>query len=227
MNSATLNGGFSVLPMKACLLSFVITCFLWFASAASLCAQSAMTFYGKYHDSGQIYGPVPPKGYILSNTWATISGRAGCQGWADGTNSAARFSQPAGIARDSAGCLYVADAYNHTIRMITPVGTSWVVSTVAGTPGQSGSTDGTNSDARFNEPAGVAVDTASNLYVADTLNDTIRKITPAGTNCVVSTIAGYAGRSGSANGTNTHARFNQPGGGWRWMRRAIFTWRTV
>src|SRR5438045_3113679 len=77
--------------------------------------------------------------------------------------------------------------------------------TFAGLP--PGSTDGTGSAARFNSPAGVAVDSADNTYVADTVNSTIRKITPAG---VVTTFAGLAGSTGSANGTGSAARFNGP-----------------
>src|SRR5436190_2246642 len=79
--------------------------------------------------------------------------------------------------------------------------------TFAGLP--PGSTDGTGSAARFNSPAGVAVDSAGNTYVADTVNSTIRKITPAG---VVTTFAGLAGSTGSTDGTGSAARFNFPSG---------------
>src|SRR5437016_1628559 len=72
-----------------------------------------------------------------------------------------------------------------------------------------GANDGTGGAARFNKPCGVAVDGAGNVFVADTDNHTIRKITPTGT---VSTIAGLAGMSGSADATGASARFNQPGG---------------
>ena len=92
--------------------------------------------------------------------------------------------RPAGVAVDGAGNVYVADTVNDTIRKITPAG---VVTTLAGMAGQHGSADGTGSAARFDHPVGVAVDAAGNVYVADTGNDTIRKITPAG---VVTTLAG-------------------------------------
>src|SRR6266480_3848231 len=77
--------------------------------------------------------------------------------------------------------------------------------TFAGLP--PGSADGTGSAARFNTPSGVAVDSAGNTYVADTVNSTIRKVTPAG---VVTTFAGLAGRTGSTNGAGSAARFNGP-----------------
>ena len=82
---------------------------------------------------------------------------------------------PYGVAVDSAGNVYVADTSNHTIRKVTPAG---VVTTLAGLAGNSGSADGTGSAARFYLPCGVAVDSAGNVYVADTGNHTIRKVTP-------------------------------------------------
>ena len=84
-----------------------------------------------------------------------------------------------------------------------------MVTTLAGLAGSAGSADGTGSAARFNDPVGVAVDSAGNVYVADTDNHTIRKVTPAG---VVTTLAGLAGSSGSADGTGSAARFNDPYG---------------
>jgi hypothetical protein len=136
----------------------------------------------------------------------TLAGFAGSPGSADGTASAARFYYPAGVALDSAGNVYVADTGNDTIRKVTPGG---VVTTLAGLAGSSGSADGTGNAARFYHPEGVAVDSAGNVYVADTGNDTIRKVTPGG---VVTTLAGLAGSSGSADGTGSAARFNYPGG---------------
>ena len=138
---------------------------------------------------------------------STLAGLAGNPGSDDGTGNAARFSQPAGVAVDSAGNVYVADTFNHTIRKITSAG---MVSTLAGLAGSLGSEDGPVSGARFNHPYGVAVDSASgNVYVADSANHTIRKITPAG---VVSTLAGLAGNPGSADGIGSAARFNSPYG---------------
>ena len=143
---------------------------------------------------------------------STIAGLAGSYGSSDGTNSTAQFFYPWGIAADSAGNLYVSDRYYGTIRKITPVGTNWVVTTIAGSAGISGTADGTGSNARFNQPFGVAVDSATNIYVADAGNATIRKITPSGTNWVVTTIAGLGENYGSADGTGTNAQFFNPSG---------------
>jgi sugar lactone lactonase YvrE len=138
-----------------------------------------------------------------------LAGLAGSVGSADGTGSAARFKLPNGVALDTNGNVYVADTYNYTIRKMTPVGTNWVVTTLAGLAGLAGSADGMGTAARFNEPNGVAVDNAGNLYVTDLKNHTIREVTPAG---MVTTLAGLAGSYGSADGTGTAARFANPYG---------------
>ncbi len=143
---------------------------------------------------------------------STLAGKAGVVGSADGTNNAARFYLPNDIALDSAGNLYVADTGNDTIRKLTPVGTNWVVSTIAGKAGVTGSADGTNSTIRFYGPAAVAVDTGGNVYVTDYYNHTIRKLTSEGTNWVSGTIAGKAGVAGSADGISGAARFKTPNG---------------
>src|SRR6266853_6617075 len=109
---------------------------------------------------------------------ALFAGDMGGIGNVDGVGAAARFNTPFGVATDSAGNVYVADSGNNTIRKITPAG---VVTTLAGTPGVTGSIDGTGAAASFNFPSDVATDSAGNVYVADYNNNTIRKITPAGT----------------------------------------------
>jgi DNA-binding beta-propeller fold protein YncE len=126
-----------------------------------------------------IFGLAPARVLAQSTnepyTFITLAGMPGKFGSTDGAGSAARFgtrdSGPWGLALDSAGNLYTADYWNYTIRKITPDG---VVSTLAGQAQVPGSTDGPASEARFFEPADVAVDTADNLYVADSGNNAIR-----------------------------------------------------
>ncbi len=192
---------------------------------------------------------------------STLAGAAGHIGSANGTGSAARFSNPTGVAVDCAGNVYVADSGNSEIRKITPAG---VVTTLAGAAGREATPTargappasiipmawrwtarGTSTwltmatrrsarsrppawsppwpappckqapptargvAARFCDPSGVAVDSAGNIYVADTENYEIRKITPAG---VVTTLAGAAGQTGSTDGSGNAARFYFPAG---------------
>ena len=113
------------------------------------------------------------------------------------------LNYPSGIAVDGAGTIYVANTGDHTIRKIS----GGVVSTLAGLAGVPGSSDGTGSAARFDTPFGIAVDSAGNVFVADSNNDTIRKITPAG---VVTTVAGLARSAGSTDGSGSAARFFHP-----------------
>jgi arabinan endo-1,5-alpha-L-arabinosidase len=141
-----------------------------------------------------------------SGVVTTLAGSPGSRGNADGTGGAATFSSPIGIARDASGVLYVADAMNHTIRKITSNG---IVSTIAGSAGVAGFTDGTGAAARFNFPSGIAVDGNGNIYVADTTNNLIRKITGAD---VVTTLAGVQNVAGYDDGTGSGALFNHPGG---------------
>src|SRR5678809_1431271 len=101
---------------------------------------------------------------------------------------------------------------NNTVRKITRAGTNWVVSTIAGYAGMWGSADGASNAARFCRPQGIAVDISNNVYVVDSGNATVRRLTPSGNNWIVSTVAGLAPLSGSTNGTGTAARFNAPGG---------------
>ncbi len=149
--------------------------------------------------------------YSTPAPFVTIAGKAGSPGTADGTGAAAQFNSPAGIAEDTHSNLYVVDRYKGTIRMLTPAGTNWMVTTIAGTPGAASSdADGTNGAARFDDPVGIAVDTNGNLYVGENNGSTIRKITPAGTNWVVTTIAGQPEVWDYADGTNGAALFNGP-----------------
>nr|WP_298220767.1 NHL repeat-containing protein [Halothiobacillus sp.] len=139
---------------------------------------------------------ISPAGVVTTLAGSTTAGSA------DGTGAAASFNSPEGVATDASGNVYVADAVNHEIRKISPAG---VVTTLAGFTAP-GSADGTGAAARFHGPAGVATDASGNVYVADTGNHEIRKISPAG---VVTTLAGST-TAGSADGTGAAASFNHP-----------------
>jgi sugar lactone lactonase YvrE len=134
---------------------------------------------------------------------SAFAGSNGNAGYIDGAGSIARFTSPGGLTVDGAGNLYVADAGNNTIRKITPDG---MVSTVAG-KASTGSADGSASEATFATLDGLAVDASGAVYIADTSNHTIRKISPSGD---VSTVAGMAGVAGSSDGFRSEARFNNP-----------------
>ncbi len=133
---------------------------------------------------------------------STFAGQAGVSGSANGTGTAATFKYPVGVALDGSGNVYIGDFQNNLVRKITAGG---VVSTLAGS-GSVGSANGTGTAASFNGPIGVAVDGSGNVYVGDSANNLIRKITPGG---VVTTFAG-SGSGGAANGTGTAASFSGP-----------------
>ena len=139
--------------------------------------------------------------YLVSdtvvNTWVGSS-----QGHADGLLNAAKFNQPTGMAFDSEGNAYVADAANNRIRKISPEGE---VTTYAG--GEKGGLDGPALEAKFNAPWDVDIDAAGNVYVADSENHRIRKISPEG---VVFTLAGSD--QGKLDGVGMDAKFNTPRG---------------
>lgn len=133
-------------------------------------------------------------------------GQPDISGSQDGAGTEALFNGPRGMVLDRANNLFVADSLNHVIRKVTVYG---VVTTFAGTPGLCGSTDGSGPEALFHSPEGLAIDEDDNLYVTDTCNSTIRKITPYGE---VTTVAGSAGIRGSVNGIGIAARFVCPTG---------------
>jgi sugar lactone lactonase YvrE len=138
----------------------------------------------------------------------TLAGIAGNPGSLDATGTAATFHTPYGITTDGTS-LFVADTGNNTIRKIDIA--SGLVSTLTGTAGVPGSTDGPLAVATFNLPCGITMDgTGTSLYVADTGNSTIRKIDIA--SGLVSTLTGTAGVPGSTDGTLAVARFNRPAG---------------
>lgn len=134
----------------------------------------------------------------------TIHAGDGSPGFQDGAAASARFADPFGVAVDREGNVYVADAGDsNRIRKIAPDGN---VSTLAG--GAEGYADGAGAAASFNSPSALAIDGEGNLYVADTANNRIRKITPAG---IVTTLAGD-GAAGYRDGAASEAQFNAPVG---------------
>jgi len=126
---------------------------------------------------------------------STVAGLAGQSGHVNATGGAARFSSPRGLALDTEGNLYVADAGNHVIRKITPAG---AVSTLAGQPGQAGYANGLGANARFDTPTGIKLPPAGDLLVADSGNHVIRRVSLAGE---ASLHSGSPGVNGSADGT--------------------------
>lgn len=170
----------------------------------------------------------------------TLAGN-GTPGFADGTGSAARFSEPLGVTVDASGNVYVADYINNALRKVTPAGvvttlasvstifgvavdaagniycaqytnqvvskysSTGVYSVIAGQGGIGGTDDGIGTAAKFYFPAGITVDASGNLYVTETLNNRVRKITPAG---VVTTLAGNT--AGFADGASNAVLFDSP-----------------
>lgn len=142
---------------------------------------------------------------ISSHSQVTRSVFAGWSGTGstDGIGTSAYFNYPEGIAVDSQSNLYIADTNNHRIRKITPQA---IVTTIAGS--SQGYADGIGSAAMFNHPQGLTVDNLGNIFVADTWNMRIRKITPNGT---VTTVAG-SGIVGGANSIPLLSQFDNPAG---------------
>jgi sugar lactone lactonase YvrE len=165
---------------------------------------------GALDSHGNVFVADNKNGTVLKitpgGTTTVFAGKMNETGNADGTGAAAQFAAPRGIAIDATDNVYVADEGNSNIRKITPEG---VVTTLAGGDGPAGSGDGTGKDAHFAAPRGLAVDKEGTVYVADTDNHTVRKVTPAG---VVTTIGGRGGVAGDTNGPAAASRFNSPRG---------------
>ena len=168
-----------------------------FADGTGAAAQFDRPCYMAVDGAGNIYvgehrnhviRKITPAGVV-----STLAGMPGTVGSADGPASTARFNKPYAVAFDTNGNLFVTDSGNSTVRKIAPGG---AVSTLAGVAGSMDNIDGTGSSARFSFLLDIAVDPGGNIYVADTNNHTIRKITSSG---YVTTLAGLPGVKGSSN----------------------------
>jgi len=143
---------------------------------------------------------ISPSGMV-----STLAGNPNLIGNADGQGNAASFTYPYSIALDGSGNIIVADQGSNLIRKITPGG---LVTTIAGNIA-GGSNDGIGTAASFQGPGGLAIDAAGNIYIADSGNQLIRRLTPGG---IVTTIAGINGQRSFINGVSTMATFNVPVG---------------
>jgi sugar lactone lactonase YvrE len=133
-----------------------------------------------------------------------FAGKTGQPGRDDGVGTEARFNFPSGIAFDSAGNLFVADTGNGSIRKVAPAA---VVTTFAGGSRRGGNDDGTGMEATFGSPKGLAIDAVDNIYITDTRNHTVRKITPTAS---TTTLAGKLETDGYADGPGEDALFDLP-----------------
>lgn len=168
-----------------------------FRNPTGVAVDVAGTLYVADQGSNRIR-KITPAGVVT-----TLAG-SGSAGFADGQGVAAEFASPTGVAVSADGTVYVADTGNNCIRQISQAG---VVTTLAGS-GTAGFANGTGTVARFNRPAGIAIDAGGVLYVADNGNNRIRQVTPTG---VVTTLAG-SGTVGTTDGPGTAARFGGPFG---------------
>jgi sugar lactone lactonase YvrE len=135
-----------------------------------------------------------------------LSNATGTYGAIDGNRETARFKELKRIAVDKAGNVLVSDPYNFSVRRISPQGD---VTTIAGTLPVFASVDGVGQSARFSSPTGLAIDGTGTLYVADTGNNTIRKVS---VNSNVTTLAGTSGPPSSQDGIGSAASLYSPTG---------------
>lgn len=174
-----------------------------YANAQGSAARFSYPYGLAFDASGNLYVADEDNNRIrkisTSGVVTTIAGKS--YGFADNKDSLAQFRYPADVAVDGQGNVYVADRYNNRIRKITPDGN---VTTIAGT-GVAGFKNGQGDTAQFYYPTGIAVDASGNIYVADTYNQRIRKITPQR---MVSTVAGKV--YGFADNKDTLAKFRYP-----------------
>lgn len=153
--------------------------------------------------AGLLLGAVLPSAASAQITVSTVAGN-GQAGLVDGPGPTAQFNNPYGIARDALGNTYVADAFSHTIRKISPTGS---VGTIGGTGSYGYSNSSLGVAAAFNDPEKLVADAAGNVYVADTGNGSIRRIDAV--TGAVTTFSG-SGQSGYVDGPAATARFNGP-----------------
>jgi hypothetical protein len=168
-----------------------------FNGAANLALDAAGNLYVSDEENNVI------RKISTSGSVTTFAG-TGVAGYQNGPAATAQFNHPEGIVIDGNSFMYVSDLGNDVIRKIDLSTNS--VSLFAGT-GAAGFNNGPLVSASFNEPYGLAVDASNNLYIADILNNSIRKITVS--TGLVSTYAG-TGAKGSTNGSATSASFNYP-----------------
>jgi sugar lactone lactonase YvrE len=148
---------------------------------------------------------IAPSGMVT-----TIAGIPGKAGNVDGLGAVAEFNLPSDVAVYNGTNVFVAGGENQTVRLLSPVGTNWRVTTFAGVPNGLGTNDGAANQARFRFPIGIDVDSSGNVYVADSVAHTVRKIYLVGSNWFVSTLAGRPDQAGSVDGVGTSAMFHTP-----------------
>ncbi len=182
-----------------------------YPTGVALVGDSATGFLYTVDNSGHRVRKIDFTAGSASPNFVTTLAGTGTAGNDNGAGATATFSQPFGIAVNTAGDLLVTDYGSNVIRKIAAVTTAPTVSNFAGDPATRGSANGTGSAALFNYPRGVATDSAGNTFVADSLNHMIRMVTPAG---VTSTVAGLPGQIGGigTDGPVASARFNNPAG---------------
>ncbi|HEX3718350.1 MAG TPA: immunoglobulin domain-containing protein [Verrucomicrobiae bacterium] len=164
--------------------------------------------YGSVTSSNASLTTAQPDSFI---TWAGSPTNA--FGFADGAGSDALFSYPGALASDTNGNIFVADSYNCVIRKIVPSGlTDCTVTTIAGDPENADFANGTGTNAMFDTPYGIWVDTNENIFVADTYNYIIRQMTYDGTNWNVTTLAGTPEVQGTNDGAGAGGLFALPVG---------------
>lgn len=202
-HSVTITGtGFDTTPGNNTVMFGTTVATVVAATTTALTTTAPRLSAGSYNITVTVAGQTSnTSAFILGYTVSTYAGD-GTSGTTDATGTAARFSAPQGIARDSVGNLFVTDQNSHRIRKINTAG---VVTTLAGS--MQGFSDGAGTVALFKAPQSIVIDSAGNLFVTDQGNHRIRKIDTAG---VVTTVAGNT--QGFSDATGTAALFDNPQG---------------